>query len=231
MMLPYFLITNTNWAKSPSHSAVSSCDLLLKRCYFSHCGPGEGYCFESGSPVFTEQREFTTRPHALCLGVGAVCGLRGSLQLAWFGVDERMECVAPSVVVWGSPLARSIGQPPPWQPTAALAAAPTHGYHNALLVKECIRPDDAQYKPLLVFHSWLRIPPTITHTAFYFCSLSLACHIICDATWLLCQSSHNNVGFDFCTQWCCKKTASWKKFYGYYVNSFICPSSPHSMLT
>lgn len=48
--------------------------------------------------------------------------------VGWFGVDERMDCVALSVVVWGSPLARSLHQSPPWQPTVALAKAPTRCY-------------------------------------------------------------------------------------------------------
>ena len=85
-------------------------------------------------PVFTEQKEFSTIPSP-CVSVWPAAP-----ALAWFGVDERMECVAPSVVVWGSPLARSLRQPPPWQPTAALAEAPTRCHHTELSVEECIRP-------------------------------------------------------------------------------------------
>lgn len=61
-------------------------------------------------PVFTEQKGFTTHPHSLplsrllvslSLSLGSVWPVRqpAARAVGWFGVDERKECVAPSVVV------------------------------------------------------------------------------------------------------------------------------------
>lgn len=56
-------------------------------------------------PVFAEQKEFTTHPHSLPLSLHlslvSVWAARqpAARAVGWFGVDERKECVAPSVVV------------------------------------------------------------------------------------------------------------------------------------
>lgn len=100
--------------------AVSSHnDLPWKRCCFSHCGQGEGYCFSGGQACVYRTKEVhhpaslsltlsrSLFPLPLTLSLFSVWPARqpAARAVGWFGVDERMECVAPSVVVWGSPLA------------------------------------------------------------------------------------------------------------------------------
>lgn len=139
------------------------------------------------SPVFTEQKGFTTHPLSLPLSVSQF------LSLSRQCVAREAACSSSGWLVWSGwedgvcgavccGLRFTTGTIPP--PASALAAhcSPGKGPYPLLPIPSCLwrnasGPRTLNTRPLFFFHSWLRIPPTISLCA----GLSLALFL---SSWL-----------------------------------------------
>lgn len=143
------------------HSSTLQCntavsprgDLQRKRCCFSHCGQGEGYCFKGGrAGVYrTKGVHHPSSLSLLCLST--MCGPRGSLQLerslgleSMRGWSVWRRLLWSEVHHWHDPSA-SLRPGSPLQPWQRPLPAATH---TELSVEECIRPEDTECNTIVL---------------------------------------------------------------------------------
>lgn len=143
--------------------AVSSHnDLQWKRCCFSHCGQGEGYCFSGGQACVYRTKEvhhpasLSPALFFLCLSLylSSVCGPQGSLQLERLVGLEWMRGWS----VWRRLLWSEVHHWPIPPPASTLAArcSPGKGPYPLLPIPSCLwrnapGPRTLKMRPLFLF--------------------------------------------------------------------------------
>lgn len=190
--------------------AVSSHnDLQWKRCCFSHCGQGEGYCFSGGQACVYRTKEvhhpasLSPALFFLCLSLylSSVCGPQGSLQLEQLVGLEWMRGWS----VWRRLLWSEVHHWPIPPPASTLAArcSPGKGPYPLLPIPSCLwrnapGPRTLKMRPLFLFCLFFFnfLIHSFEHSRRFLCVLVslygswLSTIFVDDATWPPCQSSH-----------------------------------------